>query len=60
MISDHIRIQDNEQNVRLDALESNDFEFNSTLKHANTTMESVKTELKEKIGENDDNSNVHS
>ena len=60
MISDHIRIQDNEQNVRLDALESNDFEFNSTLRSTNTTMESVKTELKEKIGENDEKSNVHS
>ena len=55
MISDHIRIQDNEQNVRLDALESNDFEFNSTLKHANTTMESIRTELKEDIGENNEN-----
>ena len=47
MISDHIRIQDNEQNVRLDALESNNFEFNNTLKSTNTTMESFTTRLGE-------------
>ena len=47
MVSDQIRIDNNEYKVRLDALESNDFEFNNTLKSTNT-------ELKEEIGENNE------
>ena len=47
MVSDQIRIDNNEYKVRLDALESNDFEFNNTLKSTNA-------ELKEEIGENNE------
>ena len=45
MVSDQIRIENEDHKVRLDSLELNDFEFNNTLKSTSTNMESIKAEL---------------
>ena len=47
MVSDQIRIENDEYKFRLNTLESNDFDFNTTIK-------TIKTELKEDIDENDE------